>query len=62
MEERIQELCLKLMGTDDPQALQQISLELQEAIHQHIEHLRRQLLEVPALHPDSPNPKPRSAA
>ena len=60
VEKRIQELCLKLMATDDPQVLQQISRELQKAIHEHIEHLRRQLLDVPALRPDKQ--KPSSAA
>ncbi len=53
MEKRIRELCAKLVDADDPESAQDISFELQAAIHEHVESIRRKLLQVPAQPPSA---------
>jgi len=48
IKERIKDLCAELSSSSDPERLQDISSELQLAIHEHIEDLRQRLLDVPA--------------
>ena len=49
---RIKELCAALLITKDDVELHKISEELQAAIHEHVEVIRRKLLEVPAARHD----------
>lgn len=46
-EEKIRDLCAQLLQTDDLEALQVIAVQLQTAIHLHIERLRLKLLGLP---------------
>ena len=48
LEDRIKELCIQLLTAHEDAAVQAIASELQRAIHDHIEILRQQLLEIPS--------------
>jgi hypothetical protein len=49
--ERIKDLCVELSTSNDLLRVQDLSTELQLAIHEHIEDLRQRLLEIPAARP-----------
>ena len=46
MEQRIRDLCTKLLQETDPDKVQEISAELRRTIHVHIEGFRLQLVAV----------------
>ena len=54
MEPAILHLCQQLLDETDPVKMQDLSAELQIAIHEHVEGIRRQLLAVPAATPFAP--------
>lgn len=41
LETHIQELCARALEEQDPEKLDRILVELREALHMHIEHVRR---------------------
>ncbi len=47
-EGRISSLCAELLTASDPQTVQTLAEELQKTLQEHIEDLRKRLLEVPA--------------
>ena len=52
MQERIRDLCWRLVeAQDDPAQVQPLAKELRGAIHCHVESIRIKLLQVPALPP-----------
>ena len=51
MKERIKDLCVELSNSHDPDRVRDISSELQLAIHEHIENIRKRLLAIPAATP-----------
>lgn len=51
LEQRIRELCERLIDTNDAEELQRVSAELQCLLHAHIEHLRSELEKVPTIVP-----------
>ncbi len=54
MQDQIRELCWQLVeAQDDPAVVQSVAKELRRAIHRHVESIRKELLQVPALPPSS---------
>lgn len=50
VQDRIKELCSQLLScSNDDEAVQVIAAQLRDAIHEHIENLRREVVEVRGL-------------
>ena len=47
MEEYIRLLCKALISTDDPEKVHETSSALQRAIHEEVEHMRKQVRQIP---------------
>jgi hypothetical protein len=47
MEDNIRNLCTKLLATEDDRELSSVLIELQKALHHHIERVRSRLADYP---------------